>query len=90
MVALAAELVNDFETPGCMNLVSKDCGFRGGGFLFWWVDPSGGWQPGRLRGYSLETVWVGQESDVENVSALLEESLRAAVVNALGGHETDA
>jgi hypothetical protein len=21
------ELVNDFETPGCMNLVSKDCGF---------------------------------------------------------------
>ena len=64
--------------------------FCGSGLLFWWVNPDGGWQPGWLRGSSLETVWVSVECDVENVSALLEERLCTAVVNALRGHEADA
>ena len=33
--------------------------FRGGGLLFWWVNPGGGWQPGWLWGFSLEARWMG-------------------------------
>jgi hypothetical protein len=43
-----------------------------------------------LRGSSLETIWVSQERDVEDVSALLEESVYAAVMHALWGHKADA
>src|SRR6266581_8945140 len=61
----------------------------GGGLLFGWVDPGGGWQLGWLRDFALEAFWIDQEGDIEGASALLEDRLRATVVNGLGCHEAD-
>ena len=39
---------------------------------------------------SFESLWVGKERDVEGLGTALEDGLRAAVMNALRGHETNA
>lgn len=39
---------------------------------------------------SFETVWVGQKRDIEDVGALLDESLCTAVVNAPRGYEANS
>ena len=56
----------------------------------WWIDPHGARQSGRLRDSALEALRVDQESVVEGLSALLEERLGMAVVNAVRSHEADA
>ena len=64
--------------------------FRGGGLLFWWVDPGGGWQLGWLRGFALEAVWVGQERDVEGVGRVAGRGFVRGRSERSRGHEADA
>src|SRR6202158_999713 len=57
--------------------------------LFWWIDPSGGGQCGRLWGDALEADGMGSERGIEGDGALLGESRSGAVVDGGGSHKAD-
>ena len=57
--------------------------------LFWWVDPSGGGQCGRLRGNALEADGMGSERGIEGDGALLGERRSGAVVDGGRSHQAD-
>ena len=67
----------------------EDIYYSGFDFLSEWVDPGDNWQFGWLRRSSFETVYVNQEHDVEDVSALLEERVCRAAMHARWGYESD-
>lgn len=55
-----------------------------------WSDPGCGWQPGRVRGSSLEALGVSPARAVEGFSALREEGVGAARRHALWGQQPEA
>src|ERR1700690_2935986 len=57
--------------------------------LFWWVDPSGGGQCGRLWGDALEADGMGSERGIEGDGALLGERPSSAVVDGGWSHQAD-
>src|SRR6202162_4117303 len=57
--------------------------------LFWWVDPSGGGQCGRLWGDALEADGMGSERGIEGDGALLGERRSGAVVDGGRSHQAD-
>src|SRR5271168_66298 len=56
---------------------------------FWWVDPSGGGQCGRLWGDALEADGMGSERGIEGDGALLGERRGGAVVDGGRSHQAD-
>src|ERR1700675_1511869 len=57
--------------------------------LFWWVDPSGGGQCGRLWGEALEADGMCSERGIEGDGALLGERRSGAVVDSGRSHQAD-
>src|SRR5450755_3622044 len=57
--------------------------------LFWWIDPSGGGQCGRLWGEALEADGMCSERGIEGDGALLGERRSGAVVDGGRSHQAD-